>query len=229
MTPTSILQEYHHALEMLRAAREPQLEALRETTVAALGVIDKATAHEARRARGATRALRAVLGQDARFLLDDAGYQAFRGSLRTRETAWTSAATGGLAALRRPDLRVAFDAYRRTVEQEYNDEEYFLVRQVTIRVTVGTAQREVSVWLARRFVADPHFVRLAPSLDRLPYELDDLVAQGLNTTSVTEHAIAPRATDHTLVDELRNEVGALLLFSIPLLRPTSRTARLPWP
>ena len=203
MTTNAILQEHHHASDALRATQEPLLTALRETTRAALEAIDRTTARAARRARDATRALRAALAHDARFLLDDDGYQAFRASLRPHDATWRSAATGGLASLRQPEMRVAFEGYRRAVEEEYNDEEYFLVRQATTRVTVGAASGEVSAWLARRFVANERFVRLAPSLERLPHSLENLVEEALTRgSSPRDDVPGTRAIDYARIDEL---------------------------
>lgn len=103
------------------------------------------------------------------------------------------------------------------------------MRTVTTRVSVGTQSGDVSVQVARRFVRDVRFVRTRLDVDEIHFQLDDVVSAALDVSSANAAEGRRASRPERLDEDLRAEVGAMLLFAIPLLRPAPRKVRLPWP
>lgn len=224
---STLLRSDQRAAEALARARAPHLEGLGAQVRAALDAIEAATRREAARARRARRRLREALREDARFLLAEAPYQAFRAELMATGYRRDPAPPPVPERLRAPDFVVAFDGYRRSIEEDYNDEEHYLSRVITTRVTVGTHRHDVSVPVAERFALSPDFVDRALSLDRVSHHLEDLVYEALGRPARTPFSASWKEGDYGLVHNLFREVAALLLFALPLLRPARVRARLP--
>ncbi|MBI5515016.1 MAG: hypothetical protein HY909_14665 [Deltaproteobacteria bacterium] len=224
MQPATLFSDYDQTLQALREARAGQEAALRAATRAAVEAVEAATSAEARSFRRARRRLRDALRKDARFLFDRPGYQSFRRERDAERDGGRHAEVPEL--LREPAHVVAFEGYRVSYQEDYNDEHEFLTRCATTKVQVAMRSGTVSVPLAERHPTHRHFAPTPPYLDRVANKVRRLVDGG------TFPAGAPnggRRDRYEGLDAIVEEVSCMLLFALPWLRPPSVRVRVRWP